>query len=120
MIRFLLLLTASFALVACGPHPASPGDKPAVSVVDTALVEATRALILAEAAYEPVAASALALIRAGKITGTTAATVRDVNRAALTAFRAAKATKTGAQMAVEVARMKSATATLAALIAPFK
>ena len=120
MIRYLILLAASFALVACGPRPAAPGDKPAAAIVDTALIESTRALILAEAAYEPVAASALALIRAGKITGSTAVMVRDVNRAALTAFRAAKAAKTGAQMVRQIPAMKSATSTLAALIAPFK
>lgn len=122
MKRFALLLVLSFALVSCGPdRPASAGDTaPAVSAVDTALIKATKALALAELAYEPIAATALKLIQGGQIRGATAATIRDLNRTVTTAFRAAKASQSAAVITAELAKAKSASTALGAIVKAFE
>jgi hypothetical protein len=122
MKRFAFLLALSFALVSCGPdRPASTGDAPpAVSVVDTALIKATKALALAELTYEPIAATALKLIQGGQIKGATAATVRDLNRTVTDAFRVAKASQNAAVITTELAKAKSASTALGAIVKAFE
>lgn len=99
-----MIIGLALALPACTPHPAAPGDTPVQQVVDTVVIDGTRALILAELGYESAANVALELINAGVIKGETAAKVRAANATITGLLVKAKATTDAAARAALVAR----------------
>jgi len=76
-----LLIAAALALSACGltAPPDSVGSAPAASVVDKAMVEATRDLIHANDAYTVVATATAAAARSGVIPASAAPRLRQIN-----------------------------------------
>lgn len=92
-----LLLAAAIALAGC--TPASVNAPPPSAIADTVVLEGTRALVLAEYAYEAARTSALGLVRAGLIHGQTATQLRAINASAIGVLRQGKAARDAASRA---------------------
>jgi hypothetical protein len=116
--RFSVALAAAAMLSACGPdRPVSPGAAPPpVSIADKAVLESTRALILAELSYEAAATTALKLIQTRVIRGPAAGNVQRANTACTKALVAAKGATSVAQRLAAVSNLRSAISGLRTLL----
>lgn len=119
--RSVAALAVAAMLCACGPQDiASAGSAPpkaaAVAVVDKAVLESTRALVLAELSYEAAATTALKLIQTGVIKGSAALHVRDANAACTKALIAGKSATTAAQRLAQANLLRGSIAALRNLL----
>lgn len=111
-IAFLFAASVSLCLAACSPTVATSSAGNTTAVADIVEIESTRALIVAELAYQSVAQAALAGIQSGLIQHNDAVAVRNLNRTATAALVAAKAAHSATVRAAEVAKLIDATAAM--------
>ncbi len=115
--RLIPAVAAMMMLAACAPQIAAPGG--VIAIADKAELESTRALAVAEIGYQAAARAAIAAIQAGRIRGTNAVAVRNVNARATQILIEAKAALSAGARAAQVGRLLAATAELNLFAAPF-